>query len=178
MLIKKFRLDLGEPAVKSASGRYYFYKLDSAKLRATIGATPALVGDHLSNSLEPLVLSFGKEFYGEERTASGNEVRRHNWSLSTSSITVENTSSRLRTAELKAKIWGDPKSNLVVERANGNKKMTFTAGKSLAMRIVLQPHEKALLRLFYDGPRIVAPGDSRSMFFALENYTVVDLIAE
>lgn len=165
----KLTASLGPPLVGGLVQRYAFY--DLSRLQPPSDASGTQVRRDAAEKyrlLNPLLMSFGKGFYDEER----NEQNRHYWSQRTSALRIRTDGTASRTAGFHAVIQAGNAG--VLRSAIGGRPwedIAFAAGESkpVSIPIALAPGASVEIAFRFDGQPLVVPGDSRAMYFAVVN---------
>lgn len=170
-LENKLLTQLGKPVAVSSSGRYMLFSLVDKRAEWQTTGTEAERRKARSDLLESIGFQSGLGFYAEEVAPTGQT--RHRWSQESSVAFVSNPSDRDRTVELRAQIQGNPGGVLTIKSGAHTDKLTLREGLSeLVFPIRLEPKSRSRIEFSFEGSRIQAPTDPRSMYFSIINSTV------
>ncbi len=148
--------------------RYAFFDL-GRQAREWATAAPAVQREERQALTEPVLLGFDAGFYGEEVSEGG--ARRHRWSGPKSKVKLRNTAAVAKSVVFTTTVQASAPSQLTVVGPRGYRQALEMKGGEgqLTVAVTLEPHERAELALSLDGPRILAPGDKRTLHFVLIN---------
>ena len=160
--------ELGMPAAVSSTGRYVMFSMQTRRAQwlATKSASSRALAQQ--TLLEPIQLSFKRGFYGEEVSTDGRTRQR--WSRLSSVANIENPSTYVRNVEFRAQLIGNPGGVLTIKAGSHTATLPLTNGANeIVLPIELAPESRSRIEFFFTGSKIHAPGDPRSMHFAVVN---------
>jgi phosphoglycerol transferase len=170
----KLTSNLKAPLVGGLAERYAFYDLGPLRAAFLAGSkqSPSMA-DERYRLLNPLLLSFGQGFYGEEK----DERNRHYWSRRESLLRISGGGELPRDAVLHALIQAGNAGTLNVSVAGrALRQIVFAAGESKAVSIpvALTPNAAMDVAFAFDGRPLIVPGDARTMYFTIVNPRLED----
>ena len=122
---------------------------------------------------DPVQLSFSPEFYSEERTPG--QVQR--WCGPEGTLLLKNPLREARNVVLTFGLHAGTSGQHSVRIADDRGTQTLKIDDGITnftRKIVLEPSGSTSIRLSYDGPKLAAPGDPRSLYFSILNWRLVD----
>lgn len=169
MLERQLTSSLGPPLIGGQHDRYAYF--DLARVRPPPDS-PVLQSEHYvgekNRLLNPLLLTFQRGFYEQEQ----NGERRHRWSRRDSALRVRNGGGNSRTGIFSATVQAGQAGVLVATVAGeATEKIAFSASESkpISIAVTVPPGAFAEVSFEFEGERLIAPGDSRTLYFAVIN---------
>jgi hypothetical protein len=158
----KLAARLGPPLVGGLAARYAYFDL-----------SPLRSGSQLSEAdryrlLHPLLLTYERGFYAEEQQGE----RRHRWSQRSSIVRVRNDGETTRSTTFQAIVQAGEAGTLrMMLGTRQPDAIPFSAGESkpVSLSLTIPPSSSVDLTLAFDGPQFAAPGDARTLYFAVIN---------
>lgn len=169
-LEKKLRLDLGEPWLKSHSGRYVIYRLDAIRFSEQSAPNVLERAQEQSQLLHPpIAYEFGKGFYPLEYVGAANKIP-HYWAQRDAQIVLINFSDQTQKIIFQSQLAYNESGNLTIHFMGRTQFIELKNGKSpLHLEFDLKPNSRTLLNIHYDGIPVTALGDQRKMFLSMTN---------
>jgi hypothetical protein len=164
---------IGAPPLQRSDGRIAVYDLRpfSARLNAANG--PSAIHQNQERLLHPVRVSFESGFYPEER----NDIQSWHWSGQHSVLHVQNTIPLPRVVRLVATLQtGDIQPDTIKVSGEGQTDtVAVTAHTAPYVRIIQLPANQGE-DLTFDCicKQVTAPGDSRTLYFSLINFKIVE----
>jgi len=158
---------VGDPKITSQDDRLLYLDLTGlrARLQREIGddAVARSRDVTLGNTIKWDGFSFPEPLCGGTRR----------WSLSPSAwINLVNSTGQPQTITFRSDVHANPKSSSIAITAPGvHDKAAFTNGVAAIDETITLPPGRSKIRLDLNGPKVVAPQDARTLFFALENFS-------
>jgi hypothetical protein len=160
---------LGPPLVGGLGQRYaYFDLLPLEQLANQSGPQATRSETEKKWLLNPLLMKFGPGFYDEEQTPD----RKHRWSRSHSALQLANVGDTSQTAVFRAVLQAGQAGvlRMVVDgRPMDAIPFSATESKPISVALTVPAGASTELVFAFDGPALNAPGDTRTLYFALIN---------
>ncbi len=156
---------LGAPLVGGREGRYAYFDLTSFDRSSGLATRAPNEREWLLN---PLLLKFGPGFYEEER----NGDRRHRWSGREATLRMQNSGETSQTAVFRTLIQSGQAGLLRIAiegRPMDPIEFSATETKPVSIAVTVPALSSVDVTFAFDGPALVAPGDTRTMYFGVVN---------
>jgi len=154
---------VGQPPIVSPNGRMAFYEMAPYAERLRGLLPPTTLRAMRRSTITPLGVIFGAGFHPPE--SDGRESWR--WAVQTAQVEIDNPSSTVRLARLRATIETGTRATITITRPDGAQIRRRTgAGRRavrLALDVALKPGPNTV-RLVTDAPPVVNVDDARPLF--------------
>jgi phosphoglycerol transferase len=165
---------LGQPVATSRDGRHVLFSLAAQRARWLATGTEADRQQARETLMEAIQVRFDRGFYGQEVSPEGQ--RRWRWSPRFSTLTVRNPTARVRTAEFRAELGGNPHGVVTIKSGAYTVSRDLAAGPNeVVVPIQLAPNSSSRIEFSFEGPAVDAPRDPRSLYFTIVHSTVQEL---
>lgn len=166
--------ELGKPAATSRDGRYVLFSLQAQRERWLATGTEADRQQARETLMDAVQVRFDRGFYEEEVSPDGQ--RRWRWSKRFSALTVRNPTARTRRAEFRAQLGGNLHGVVTIKSGPYTVARDLTAGPTeVVVPVQLSPNSSSRIEFSFEGPRVEAPRDSRSLYFTIVNATIQEI---
>jgi phosphoglycerol transferase len=166
---------LGPPALVSPDGRLLFYDMRAYAARILQADSPEPLSLRVARAMHPLLVMYGGGFSVEEHDAS----RRWIWCAQEGTLTIWNSLNAPRRVLLSTAVQGahpEPEA-LLLETPAATETLWPTNRGTLNVRraLVLPANSSITIRFHSEGEPLHAPGDSRTLYFALFDCRVQEI---
>jgi hypothetical protein len=160
---------LDATAVVSRDRRQAFFSLTSYNQRAHAGESPEVRAAKREHAMHPLVFTWGKGFFDEER----DPFNIFRWCSGTCDLEVRNDAATDRQASLQMTLMAaQPPANLFIEGDIMAGSLELKVEGTKLTHVITVPPGRHVLRLRSDGKRADAPGDPRVLVWRAVDYFV------
>jgi len=159
---------LGSQPIVSKGGRLSFFLLDGNAVAALDRQVPPERRASLENALHPLLVGPGEGCWDRE----GSDTDNWHWCGRHATIDILNASKSERKILLEATFvtWYPTNSTLMIEGSGVQQKLTVNNSGTLWQAVVTVPPGEQAIKLSSDAKQVLAPADSREMFFRINNF--------